>query len=303
MSVHVSVPASSANLGPGFDCLGLAVDLRLTVTANPADEDVFSYAGDGHVEDTPDNLMHTGFRAVFAALGERAPTVRFDVANPIPLARGLGSSSAALVAGALAGDAFAGGPLGRDGVFDLTAGIEGHPDNVAPALFGGFTVSAWRAGRFVTRRLAWPDGWALAFAVPNWPLSTEHARSVLPTEVTRSDAVHNAAGTALWATAVATADPSLLGAAADDRLHQPQRMPLLPGFEETCHDLMSAGAWAAFLSGAGPTLAAVGPPGTLHAAEPILRRYAGDDGRVLHVGCADGAQVNGVTPVSASGRP
>lgn len=300
MNVRVSVPASSANLGPGFDCLGVAVDLRLTVTASPSNEDVFLYSGDGHVDDTPDNLMHQGFRAVFSTIGLPVPTVRFEVVNPIPLARGLGSSSAALVAGALAGDAYAGGVLGRDGVFELTAGIEGHPDNVAPALFGGFTVSAMRAGHFMTRHLPWPEGWALAFAVPAWPLSTEHARSVLPAEVDRADAIHNAAGTALWATAVATADPTLLRAAADDRLHQPQRMPLLPGFEKACEDLTSAGVWAAFLSGAGPTLAAVGSTATLQHAEPILRTYAGNGGRVIHVACATGAEVDGITPASAN---
>lgn len=303
MSVRVSVPASSANLGPGFDTLGLAIDPRLEVIAQPSSIDEFVYTGDGEVARTPDNLVHQGFKAVFTQLGRTAPAVRFEVRNPIPLARGLGSSSAALVAGALAGDAFSGGELGRGGVFELTAGIEGHPDNVAPALFGGFTVSAGRAGRFVSRSLPWPAGWALAFAVPSWPLSTEHARSVLPNQVSRGDAVHNASGTALWATAVATSDPELLGVAADDRLHQPHRAPLLPGFEQACSDLRAIGIWAAFLSGAGPTLGCVGPKATLAAAEPILRRYAGADGRVLHPSCTTGATVEDLKPASARQAP
>jgi homoserine kinase len=274
----------------------LAVDVRLEVTAQPSEADAFVYTGDGDVASTPDNLVHQGFKAAFAKLGRTAPAVRFEVRNPIPLARGLGSSSAALVAGALAGDAFSGGELGRSGVFELTAGIEGHPDNVAPALFGGFTVSAGRADGFVSRSLPWPDGWALAFAVPSWALSTEHARSVLPNQVSRGDAVHNASGTALWATAVATRDPQLLRVAADDRLHQPHRAPLLPGFEQACSDLHAAGMWAAFLSGAGPTLGCVGPQAALADAEPILRRYAGADGQVLNPDCATGATVEDLTP-------
>lgn len=155
-SCHVRVPATSANLGPGYDCLGLAVGLWLTVTATLAEEDRFDYRGEGSLPDTPHNLSHQGFAAVYRELGLDVPKVALKVNNPVPLARGLGSSSAALVAGAACADALLGGRLGRDGVFQLCARLEGHPDNVAPAVFGGFTVSAWQDGAWVSRSIPLP---------------------------------------------------------------------------------------------------------------------------------------------------
>lgn len=293
MPIVAHVPASSANLGPGFDCLGLAVDLHCTVTAVRADRDRFTYRGNGHVPDTPDNLVHEGFRAVHERLGLPAPPIHVDVDNAIPLARGLGSSSAALVAGALIGDHASGGRLGREGAFQLVADVEGHPDNVAPTLFGGFTVSsrddlAWR-----TRVLAWPEDWRLAFAVPAFELSTEHARSVLPSTLTRSDAVRTASRTALWTVAVLQRDPTLLPLASSDVAHEPYRSPLLPGFQEAREALRQRGAWAAFLSGAGPTLGVVCHDDVLPRCAEALRRYAGADGRVLTPAIGQAATVDG----------
>ena len=157
----VRVPATSANLGPGFDCLGLAVMQYLEVTATLSKRDTFVYSGPGHVADTLNNLTHQGFRAAFAAVGRVAPKVRLEAYNTIPLARGLGSSSAALVAGAALADAFLDGILGREGVFQLTAGLEGHPDNVAPAVFGGFTVSAKTESGYLCQALPLPARWTL----------------------------------------------------------------------------------------------------------------------------------------------
>ena len=288
------MPASSANLGPGFDCLGLAVDLACSVTAVRADVDRFEYRGEGFVPDTPDNLVHAGFRAVHAALGMDAPPVHVVVDNAIPLARGLGSSSAALVAGALIGDVATGGRLGRDGAFQVVADVEGHPDNVAPALLGGFTVSsrddvAWR-----TRVLPWPKEWRLAFAVPASELATERARAVLPGTLTRADAVRTASRTALWAVAVLQRDPTLLALASDDVAHEPYRSPLLPGFAEARRALRAGGAWAAFLSGAGPTLGVVCSDTVLPSCMDLLVQYAGPAGRVLTPEIGRAATVDGV---------
>ena len=290
--LEVRVPATSANLGPGFDALGLAVDLHVRVMHAPAPRDRFTYRGDGSLPDTPDNLVHQGFRRVFEAVGEPAPPAAFEVHNPIPLARGMGSSSAALVAGGALADALLDGKLGRQGVFQLMAELEGHPDNVAPAVFGNFTVSARRTGGgFLSESLPIPSGWNLLFGVPDFELSTQRARSVLPERYTRSDAIFTASRTGLWALAVAKDMPELLRVACEDVLHEPYRAPLIPHLLETRRHLTAAGAWAAFLSGAGPSIGVVCGPDRVGACRGILGRFAGDGGRVLALGPADGYRV------------
>ena len=264
----VRVPATSANLGPGFDCLGLAVTQYLEVSATLSGRDSLRYTGTGQVADTPDNLTHQGFRAAFTAVGQVAPKVQVTAHNTIPLARGLGSSSAALVAGAALADAFLGGELGRDGVFQLAAGLEGHPDNVAPAVYGGFTVSAKTETGYLCQALPLPARWHLLFAVPEAQLLTREARAVLPHTYSRADAIFNSSRCALWTTAVALDKPELLRTASQDRLHEPYREPLIPGLASCRKALLDAGAEAAFLSGAGPTLAAISTAETV--PEPVL---------------------------------
>lgn len=287
-SCHVRVPATSANLGPGYDCLGLAVGLWLTVTATLADEDSFDYQGEGSLPDTPHNLSHQGFAAVYRELGLPVPKVALQVNNPVPLARGLGSSSAALVAGAACADALAGGKLGRDGVFQLCARLEGHPDNVAPAVFGGFTVSAWQGDSWISRSLPLPGTWKFLFALPEAELPTLQARKVVPEQFSRDDVISTAARTALWALAVAQADAGLLRTATADVLHQPYREPLLPGFRDALAASLDAGAHAAFLSGAGPAVAAICSAEQVRAVSEALSGY----GRVIELPGAGGFEVS-----------
>ncbi len=291
--IRLRVPATSANLGPGFDCLGLALDLPLRVEARLGEPDALHYEGDGAVPNDADNLLHQGFRAAFEAAGQPAPSVAFSVRNPIPLARGLGSSSAALVAGAAAADATMGGVLGRDGVFALTATIEGHPDNVAPAVYGGLTVAAERgdARGYDTAVLAVPPSWRLLFGVPAFELPTERARAVLPDQVSRRDAVLTASRAALWALAVARDEPRLLRTASLDVLHEPYREPLVPGLRAARTALLAAGAHAAYLSGGGPALAAIVPESARDACRAVLAQFAGDGGRVLELRAGDGYEL------------
>ena len=301
--LRVRVPATSANLGPGFDCLGLALDLWLEVRARAHDRDRFTYRGDGRLPDRADNLIHQGFRRAFEVLGRPAPTVAFEAHNPIPLTRGLGSSSAALVAGVALADAWSGGELTRQGVFDVAAELEGHPDNVAPAVFGGFTVSAPRpAGGYTTSVLALPPGWRLLFGVPAYPMPTERARSVLPATVHRRDAVQTAARAALWALAVARDEPELLRTASIDVLHEPYREILVPGLRDVRAALRDAGAYAAFLSGAGPTVGAVVSEATATACHAALEAFVGAAGRVLSLRAAGGYELDGGTPTHPNGE-
>lgn len=294
MPLQVTVPASSANLGPGFDCLGLSIGLELHVRAEPGERDRYLYRGEGHVPDTPDNLLHRGYRTVFEQLGRTPPPLAVHAQNPIPLARGLGSSSAALVAGALLADAVAGAGLGLEGVFQLTAELEGHPDNVAPAIFGGLTVSSrGEDGRWLNRVLPWPPSWRLLFGIPPFEVSTEEARAVLPDRLTRQETVAAASRVALWPLAVLQNDPELLRLASHDLLHEPHRLPLLPGFAEAQRELRGLGAWAAYLSGAGPSLGVVCGADKVEACRAVLHRYAGEGGRVLEPSIGKGARVEG----------
>jgi len=289
--LRARVPASSANLGPGFDALGLALDLQLEVTLAPAAADSFEYRGRGNVPETPGNLVHLGFRAVFDSLGLPTPTVALSAFNPIPLARGLGSSSAALVAGAALADALTGNRLGRRGVFALTAGLEGHPDNVGPCVFGGFTVAAVdQAGAFLEATLEPPPSWRFLFGVPAFELATHEARAALPASYPRQDVVITAARSALWVAAVALDRPELLRAAALDVMHQPYRAHLVPGFETALADLREAGAHAAFLSGAGPTVGAVTSEEALPACREALERFVAG-GEVLELKATQGYSV------------
>ncbi len=290
--LRVRVAATSANLGPGFDALGMALGLDLTVVARVTPADHLHYRGEGTVPDSPHNLIHQGFRAAFHELDEEAPRVTFTVQNPIPLARGLGSSSAALVAGAALADAMLQGALGRDGVFRLTARLEGHPDNVAPAVYGGFTVSAAdESGTFVSARLPLPAGWRLLFGVPHFELPTAKARAVLPSAYGRTDAVRTAGRAALWSVAVATDRPDLLRVASLDLIHEPYRAPLVPGLLACRSALRAAGAFAAYLSGAGPTLGVVTDAVNVDACRVLLEGFAGDGGRVLELTPGDGYRV------------
>jgi homoserine kinase len=302
--LSIRVPATSANLGPGFDCLGLALGLWLEVRVRASDRDRFAYRGDGRLPDRPDNLIHQGFQRAFEVLGRTAPTVAFDAHNPIPLTRGLGSSSAALVAGVALADAWSGGLLTRQGVFDVASELEGHPDNVAPAVFGGFTVSASRPeGGYATAVLALPPGWRLLFGVPAYPMPTEKARAVLPDTVHRSDAIRTASRAALWALAVARDEPQLLRTASVDVLHEPYREILVPGLRDVRSALRDAGAYAAFLSGAGPTVGAVVSEETEGACHAALASFVGAAGRVLSLRTAGGYEIDGATSGQRNGEP
>jgi homoserine kinase len=288
--LRIRVPATSANLGPGFDCLGIALGLYLEVTATPSKKDSFIYTGQGQLKNTPDNLMHEGFRAVYQKLEQRAPTITFEVTNPIPLARGLGSSSAALVAGIALADAMTEGALGRDGVFQLAAELEGHPDNVAPAIFGGFTASVQRSnGSYLCEKLELP-AWTFLFGVPEFELLTSEARRVLPESYTRPDVIFNTSRTSLWTLAVALNKPELLRVASQDKIHEPYRENLVPGLAETRQQVLAAGAYGAFLSGAGPTIGVICSNETKKICKELLQRFV-KDGQVLELQASGGYEL------------
>jgi homoserine kinase len=258
----VHVPASSANLGPGFDVLALALDISNATTVLETESDlIIRVAGEGE-SDIPtheSNLFYRAMQVLFEARGH-SPRGSFFIqsTNAIPLARGLGSSAATIVGGMLAARAIADLSVGDDELLDLAAALEGHPDNVAAALLGGCTLAVpVRERHWLARQLPWPERLQLALFVPDQALSTDAARAALPGQYSRSDAVHNLGNVALFLQALTSGDLDDLKIATRDRLHQPYRERLVPGLSAIIGAALDAGASGAFLSGAGPSVLAL----------------------------------------------
>jgi homoserine kinase len=269
--LHVSAPASSANLGPGFDCLAVALELRNEVIVGPGSGPGVhvTVAGEG-ADVAPagaDNLFVRAFRAT----GADPDGLRFDMENRVPFARGLGSSAATIAAGVAAGLAWR-GDAGAD-PFPIAAQLEGHPDNVAAALTGGLTL-AWTAqgGPGVLRLARCPVEFVVA--IPAEELSTEAARAALPPHVPHTEAAHTAARAALLVAALEEGRADLLHDALDDRLHEPYRAPLVPLLGEVRGRLGGLPAYGATLSGAGPAVLVWCAPGAAATVAATLADLA-----------------------------
>ena len=260
----VDVPASSANLGSGFDSFAAALSLKLRAELWPGDEAgiVMNARGEGAPpDDSPaaDNLLLRAFReGLRASMAPGAAAWRIEVSSMIPSARGLGSSAAAIVAGAVLGAAVGRRTVDADELLGLAASLEGHPDNVAAALYGGFTL-ALPSGedRLALRRFRVPEAWIPVAFIPQQESHTHEMRAALPETVQHAAAARQAARSALLATAIMTSDASLLRDAMADELHQPYRLPRLPGSRHLIDLAYERGAAGACLSGAGPTVLAI----------------------------------------------
>jgi len=255
--VTVRVPASTANLGSGYDAFGLALSRFNLVTATLADPGVWeiSVAGEGEEHRPParDNLVMVAMRRLFDAVGDtRGASVSCD--NAIPFGRGLGSSSAAIVGGLVVANELTGAALPLTELFRLAADLEGHPDNVAAALFGGFTICWTVDGTPRTTHIDPPRGLAAVVVVSEQRLSTRQARALLPASVPHADAAFEAGRAGLLAAGLALGRADLIGAGMSDRLHEPYRAAAVTDLEEVRLVLLEAGADGAALSGAGPTV-------------------------------------------------
>jgi homoserine kinase len=259
MAVHVRVPATSANLGPGFDALGLALALHNEVTAQESNSVTVAVQGEGagRLPTNEHNVVARGVRLAYEAAGRPFKGCALTCVNRIPAARGLGSSAAAWVGGLVAGNALLGQPLSRTALLALAARVEGHPDNVAAALLGGLTVSCGGAdGRVTAVSLPVPAAVRWVVLVPSVTSATAEARAVLPESVPRADAVFNVQRVSLLLAALQTGRLDVFDAALDDRLHQPYRLRLFPWMPAVADAARRAGALGCVLSGAGPSLLA-----------------------------------------------
>lgn len=257
--IRVKVPATSANLGPGFDCLGLALQLHNTITIEPNRPFQISLTGsyyDGIPADES-NLVWQTMCHLWELLHYPTPSIALTLENHIPPARGLGSSSAAIVGGLVAANTLAGSPYTKLELLQVANALEGHPDNVTPALYGGVTLSVPTKNGILPRVLAQAPNLKTVVVIPNTLLNTEKARGILPPHVTRNDAVFNISHVGLLIEAFIREDYSLLQEGMRDVLHQNQRAILLPGMLETLESALKAGAYGAALSGSGPTLIAL----------------------------------------------
>jgi len=257
--IRIKIPATSANLGPGFDCLGLALQLYNTITIEPDQPFKITLTGsyrDGLPEDKS-NLVWQTMCHLWDLLHYPIPSVALTLENNIPPARGLGSSSAAIVGGLVAANVLAGSPYNKAELLQVANALEGHPDNVTPALYGGVTLSVPTKDGILPRVLVQSPHLKAVVVIPDTLLITEQARGILPPEVSRKDAVFNISHVGLLIEAFIREDYSLLREGMCDVLHQNQRAALLPGLLETIEAALQAGAYGAALSGSGPTLLAL----------------------------------------------
>jgi homoserine kinase len=245
--ITVRVPATSANLGPGFDCLGLAVDIWSEVTVQTVE-------GAGAPDPPGGRLVRQGLHAAFGS--RRAPRVDVGWDGAIPLARGLGASAALRAAGLLAGNALLEGRHDMERLFAMGTELEGFPDNISPCLFGGLQVGVKAPDRLIHIGFPLPQALKMVVFVPDFEMPTQESRRRLPLSLSREDAIFNASRVALLLAALAAGRFELLDEATQDRLHQPVRGEIFPGLGPIMAAAKSAGAVASYLSGGGSTVAA-----------------------------------------------
>mmetsp|Transcript_17348 Transcript_17348/g.25713 ORF Transcript_17348/g.25713 Transcript_17348/m.25713 type:complete len:319 (+) Transcript_17348:525-1481(+) len=272
-------------MGPGYDCLGVALNIWSEVTISRSDKFKIIYEGEGEnmVPCDESNLLVTGAKAAFKAAGKPMPMLEYHCINRIPYARGMGSSSAAIVAGLIGGLVLAGHKLpcwGSEELLQLACSIEGHPDNVAPVIYGGCQLGIHNGERWQSERVQLPSGIQVVLFIPDFIGKTSDARGVLESTVTRDEAVFNIGRVAWLINALSTGNLDNLKAGCQDALHQPQRShKVYPFLNQMVEAAIKAGANAAYLSGAGPTVAAVtsGASGdifTQRAAERVDKQVA-----------------------------
>ncbi|MBF8983879.1 homoserine kinase [Lutibacter sp. B2] len=254
--MKVIVPATTANVGPGFDCLGIALNLYNTFYIEEIEEGLI-IEGCEETYANENNLIYRSMKKCFEKVGYDHKGIKIKIENDIPISRGLGSSASCIVGGIVAANEIAGGILSKKELLDLATEIEGHPDNVAPCIFGGMTVAISQDQEIYYSQIKVSEGLKFCAMIPNFRLSTERARGVLPKKIDYKDGIFNVGRVSLLLSALANGEWDLVKHGCKDRLHQPYRGGLIENFDhiiEKCEQLNSIGV---FLSGAGPTIMAM----------------------------------------------
>lgn len=286
MKVSVKVPATTANIGPGFDCLGMALPIYNTITIEEtvlpgtgveinvlADNDSIDQLSLDHVPSDENSIVYKAVELLYNSIGQSPSELKINIHSNIPVARGLGSSSSVIVGALIAANELLGRPADEVALLSIACEIEGHPDNITPAIVGGLVISSQEEdGSVVYRKLEWPDDWAVTVCVPDFELSTDIARSVLPKEVPMKDAIFNAKRLAMFVQAVHTKDSELMKLALQDKLHQPYRMKLVPGLDKIIDNLRHFdNVLGCVLSGAGSSILVISERNDLDKIRTIVR--------------------------------
>lgn len=245
--IEIAVKATTANLGPGFDCMGLALDMENKIIIKESD---FEFRD-------KKNLIYLSIKKIFDLVKKDIPFFQIDQQIQIPISRGLGSSAACIAAGCVAGNILSDANFTTDELINIGTSIEGHPDNIVPAFLGGYTISGMNGEEVIYFRKDAYNGFKYGIMIPNFTLSTSLSRKALPDTIPFKDGVYNASHSALMSAAMITGNGELLKFACKDKLHQPYRKHLIPGFDDIISKADSSGALASFLSGAGPTIMSV----------------------------------------------
>jgi homoserine kinase len=260
--ITVIVPGTTANIGVGFDCLGAALtvynEFQFSILESPS-EFVMTVEGEeaSRVSTNKDNLLYQSFLKLYQYLDRQVPGVAIHTKLGVPLARGLGSSATAIVGGLMGANALAGNPLSITEITEIAIALEGHPDNVVPALFGNCQLSVGNESNWQITEIPWHSDIVPVVAIPDFELSTEEARAVLPNKYSRSDAIFNISRMGLLLRGLATNNNGWLTMALEDKLHQPYREKLIRGYTTVKQAALAAGAYGMVISGAGPTLLAL----------------------------------------------
>ena len=255
--IEVKVPATSANMGSGYDSIGIALNLYNIIKMEESDCIDISDVSGADIPMDESNLIYQCAKKVYDICGKPLKGMKIVEQCDIPQTRGLGSSSACTVAGILGANALLGNPLDRESMIDLAANIEGHPDNSTPAILGGFCVALLEYGKVWSVRVPMNGKVEFITFIPDFELSTEKARAALPKTIAHHDAVFNLSRAALLAGSLTTGKLENLGVAVGDCLHQPYRFDLIPDGRELVHAAKAMGALGTFISGAGPSIIAV----------------------------------------------
>ena len=281
MKILVRVPATTANLGPGFDALGLALRLwneaEFIETTNGQVTVKVRGEGKDKLPSDASNAVAEAALSVYQLADRPCPGLQIKCINRVPLGSGLGSSSAAMLTGMLGANALLGNPFSRDEILKLAIETEGHPDNVAPAMLGGLVASIIHENRVVSLRLTLTSRLSpihVTVVLPDFDFPTKQARALLPNQIDRKDAIHNISRAVIVTEAFRVGDMDMLGEAMDDKLHQPYRIPLIPGAKNAIDAMKEAGASAVALSGAGPSLIAFLSKAEAGIGESAKRAFA-----------------------------
>ena len=287
MKISIKVPATSANLGPGFDTLGLALDLRNETTVTPADGFSVQISGEGadRLSSGKHNLIIRAAQKLADRVDKALPPFHAECVNRIPLSSGLGSSAVAILTGLLAGNILLENPLSENEILDLAAEMDGHADNVAPALMGGLVVSTLEKKRVIARQIPVGMDLHITIALPDFYLPTKQARAALPGKISMKNAIRNISRAVLVTEAFHRGDLNLLGQAMTDTMHQPYRLKLIPGAKSAMEAAKDAGASAVALSGAGPSVIAFSSKADTDIGESMKRAFekVGLDSRVFQL--------------------